>query len=128
MQLVLQQKGELSRVGEGETLSGSGEAFLWPHCELGKRWRRKEAASGTSSPPEPNHNTGKLAESAQWNKMKHFETNESREWEVKLYHVVKVRLLRLGLGLSIPGPEQMGPKGPRDLSSQACRLRRTRMG
>lgn len=60
--------------------------------------------------------------------MKHFETNESREWEVKLYHVVKVRLLRLGLGLSVPGPEQMGPKGPRDLSSQACRLGRTRMG
>ncbi|KAK7797135.1 hypothetical protein U0070_024094 [Myodes glareolus] len=32
---------------------------------------------------------GNLAEFSQWNKMKHFETNETREWEVKLYHVVK---------------------------------------
>ncbi|XP_041911652.1 maestro heat-like repeat family member 5 [Arvicola amphibius] len=32
---------------------------------------------------------GKLVESAQLSKMKHFETSESREWEVKLYHAVK---------------------------------------
>ncbi|XP_057648199.1 maestro heat-like repeat family member 5 [Chionomys nivalis] len=32
---------------------------------------------------------GKLVEFAQWSKMKQFETSESREWEVKLYHMVK---------------------------------------
>ncbi|CAO2602058.1 Maestro heat-like repeat family member 5 [Lemmus lemmus] len=32
---------------------------------------------------------GQLMESTQWSKMKHFETSESREWEVKLYHMVK---------------------------------------
>ncbi|EDL29434.1 uncharacterized protein LOC69439 [Mus musculus] len=33
---------------------------------------------------------GKLVESAQWSKMKHFESNVFREWEMKLYHLVKV--------------------------------------
>ncbi|KAM7317160.1 hypothetical protein ACRRTK_023462 [Alexandromys fortis] len=32
---------------------------------------------------------GKLVEFAQWSKMKQFETSEPREWEVKLYHMVK---------------------------------------
>jgi hypothetical protein len=31
--------------------------------------------------------------------MKHFESNVFREWEMKLYHLVKVSLLRQGLGL-----------------------------
>lgn len=63
--------------------------------------------------------------------MTYFEI-KSREWEEKLYHMVKVRLLRLGLGLqwpqsavvmrvvlSTPSPGQMGPKAPRDPSRQA---------
>ncbi|XP_063120725.1 maestro heat-like repeat family member 5 isoform X8 [Rattus norvegicus] len=33
---------------------------------------------------------GKLVESAQWSKMKHFESNVFREWEMKLYYLVKV--------------------------------------
>ncbi|XP_021071819.1 maestro heat-like repeat family member 5 [Mus pahari] len=33
---------------------------------------------------------GKLVETAQWSKMKHFESNVFREWEMKLYHLVKV--------------------------------------
>ncbi|XP_031201885.1 maestro heat-like repeat family member 5 isoform X2 [Mastomys coucha] len=34
---------------------------------------------------------GKLVESAQWSKMKHFESNMfNREWEMKLYHLAKV--------------------------------------
>lgn len=35
--------------------------------------------------------TGKVVESAQWSKMKHFESNMfNREWEMKLYHLAKV--------------------------------------
>ncbi|XP_028629132.1 maestro heat-like repeat family member 5 [Grammomys surdaster] len=33
---------------------------------------------------------GKMVESTQWSKMKHFESNVFREWEMKLYHLVKV--------------------------------------
>ncbi|GAB1299442.1 Maestro heat-like repeat family member 4 [Apodemus speciosus] len=33
---------------------------------------------------------GKTVETAQWSKMKHFESNLFRDWEMKLYHLVKV--------------------------------------
>ncbi|XP_076767614.1 maestro heat-like repeat family member 5 isoform X2 [Arvicanthis niloticus] len=33
---------------------------------------------------------GKLVESTQWSRMKHFESTVFREWEMKLYHLVKV--------------------------------------
>ncbi|XP_052016456.1 maestro heat-like repeat family member 5 [Apodemus sylvaticus] len=33
---------------------------------------------------------GKTVENAQWSKMKHFESNLFRDWEMKLYHLVKV--------------------------------------
>lgn len=34
--------------------------------------------------------------------MKHFESTVFREWEMKLYHLVKVRLLRQRPGLQWP--------------------------
>lgn len=43
-----------------------------------------------------------MVETAQWSKMKHFESNLFRDWEMKLYHLVKVRVLRQLLGLWWP--------------------------